>query len=165
MLLSTTKAGFVAPLLPTAKADALATSTVVAPDAVSVPATAVLPLAAVTVNLSVLIATLPEAANVPVTLVLRAREIAPVAVPLTVTVPAPLPSILRFSSVPDDVTTRSAPAAAARPITFNPVAADATDESVCNVGLVAPFGPIARLGLAVEVNAEILAIWRDPYAR
>ena len=44
--------------------------------------------------------------------VARASAMAPVAVPLTVTVPEPLASIFKFSFVPDEATMISAPAAA-----------------------------------------------------
>ena len=62
----------------------------------------------------------------------------PVAVPCRVRVPEPLASMVAFSLVPDDVTDRAAPPAAAAAVTFHPVALEDAEASTEKAGLVAP---------------------------
>ena len=59
-------------------------------------------------------------------------------------VPAPLALIVRFSSVPLDITATANPPAAAADLTLRPVAEVAVDASTLNAGLDVPAKPTAR---------------------
>ncbi len=98
---------------------------------------------------------IPDTANVPVTLESRAREIAPVPVLLRERVPEPLAFIVPFSFVPDDITARFAPAAAAAPVNSQPVATDAVAALTFKTGSVAPCRPTAK-------DAALAAVTRRP---
>lgn len=58
------------------------------------------------------------------------KRILPVPVLLRFRAPAPLASILRASSVPDEIAERAMPAAAAALLILRPVADDAVDASI-----------------------------------
>ncbi len=108
VLASMLKAGFVAPFWPTVKA--------VAEDEV----------------IGVVIGTTPPIVDP------AGRITIPVAVPLIVTVPVPLASILRFSGFPLEITDIAIPPPAAALFKLSPVAAELVEESILKVGLVAP---------------------------
>lgn len=76
---------------------------------------------------------------------------APVDVPAKVIVPEPAASMVRFSFVPEVMTDKAKPAAAAADLIFKPVAAEAVEASTLSVGLVAPAGPTTRALALVEV--------------
>jgi hypothetical protein len=68
----------------------------------------------------------------------RLNTMLPVPVPFKVMVPAPLASTVRFSSVPDEIAETATPAAAAAPLTCNPVTTEAVEASIFKTGLLPP---------------------------
>src|SRR5258708_10216089 len=79
---------------------------------------------------------------------------APVETPPIVTVPVPFASIVMLSLVPEESTAIASPEAAAADFIFNPVAAEAVDASILNVGFVVPFGPTAKALAEFEVSVR-----------
>src|SRR6185369_7529393 len=57
--------------------------------------------------------------------------------------PAPLAAMVKASSVPDDVTAKATPAAAALDVIFKPVAEEPVEASTVRAGLVVPLAPTA----------------------
>lgn len=104
------------------------------------------------------------------------KVIAPVEVPPSVMVPAPLASMVRFSSVPLEITATASPPAAAADVTESPVAALEVFVTTLSVGLVVPFGPttkavaletlttVARLEVTLPVPVALRVIVPDPLA-
>ena len=73
--------------------------------------------------------------------------------PMLIT-PAPLASMDRASSVPEEVTERATPAAAAADLILRPVAEEAVEASMVRAGLVVPLAPTARALAEAEVTVK-----------
>jgi hypothetical protein len=80
---------------------------------------------------------------------------APVEVVPIDTVPAPLASIVKFSSVPEETAEIATPPAAAADLTLTHVADVAVDASTTNAGLVAPFNPAESAAALAEVIVDV----------
>lgn len=86
--------------------------------------------------------------------------IAPVEVAPKVIVPEPAASMVKFSFVPEVMTDRATPAAAAADLILRPVAEEAVEASTRKAGLVAPLRPTAR----AVAEAEVI-VWAPPVRR